>query len=172
VAASGFSFREAGVADADAIARVVADAFAGYRSFAPAGWEPPTAEDEIGHGVAPLLVDPDAWCVVAERDGGVVAHSAFQPARTSVEPIDQEGLAHLRALFVDRQWWGCGLAAKLHSMALEEAARRGFTAIRLFTPAGQARARRFYEREGWQPTGEPVDSPFGLAVVEYRRPLA
>jgi GNAT superfamily N-acetyltransferase len=166
-----FSFREAEPADGAVIARVVADAFAGYRSFAPEGWEPPTAEDEMEHGVPPLLGDADAWCVVAEREGRVVAHSAFQPARTSIEPVDEGNLAHLKALFVDSEWWGCGLAGTLHSMAVEEAARRGFTAIRLFTPAGQARARRFYEREGWERRGDPIDAPFGLAVVEYRRTL-
>jgi hypothetical protein len=60
----------------------------------------------------------------------------------------------------------------LHARALDEAAHRGFTAMRLFTPAGQARARRFYEREGWKVAGEPFDdSEFGLALVEYRREL-
>jgi hypothetical protein len=56
-------------------------------------------------------------------------------------------------------------------MALEEAARRGFPTIRLFTPVGQARARRFYEREGWEERGEPFDAPLGLSLIEYRREL-
>jgi GNAT superfamily N-acetyltransferase len=109
--------------------------------------------------------------MLAERDGRVVAHAAFMPARTSRVPIDIDTLAHLRALFVDREWWGCGLAGTLHSMALEEAARRKFTSIRLFTPTGQARARRFYEREGWTLLGEGAESAHGLPVVEYRRGL-
>jgi hypothetical protein len=33
-----------------------------------------------------------------------------------------------------------------------------------------ARARRFYEREGWRPAGDPHDDPVpGLSMVEYRR---
>jgi hypothetical protein len=60
----------------------------------------------------------------------------------------------------------------LHTRALHAARERGFTAIRLFTPTGQARARRFYEREGWTVNGEPFCDPgFGLQLVEYHRSL-
>jgi hypothetical protein len=45
--------------------------------------------------------------------------------------------------------------------------------MRLFTPVGQARARRFYEREGWAVSGESFCDPgFGLQLIEYHRPLA
>ena len=41
--------------------------------------------------------------------------------------------------------------------------------MRLYCAAAQARARRFYEREGWAARGEPFDEPqMGLALVEYR----
>ena len=43
--------------------------------------------------------------------------------------------------------------------------------MRLYTPAGQARARRFYEREGFAAAGGPQDRGLGLPVIEYRRPL-
>jgi GNAT superfamily N-acetyltransferase len=163
-------FRVADADDAPVVAGAVVEAFEGYRSFAPAGWEPPALEREIER-LRPLLGGDDLWCVVAEREGRVVAHSSFQSARTSIAPAEEGQLAHLRALFVDREWWGRGLAGTLHSMALEEAGRGGFTSIRLFTPAGQARARRFYEREGWELTREPFENQLGLPVVEYRRGL-
>jgi hypothetical protein len=42
--------------------------------------------------------------------------------------------------------------------------------MRLFTAAGQARARRFYEREGWAAPEPPRPDPaFGMDTVEYRR---
>jgi GNAT superfamily N-acetyltransferase len=166
----GFTYRSARADDVGAMARVVADAFRGYLEFAPAGWEPPGAEVEVEH-LEPLMRDPEFWCVVAERDGGVVGHSAFVPARTSRVPEADQGLVHLRALFVDRAWWGSGVAQTLHSMALEEAARRGFETIRLFTPVAHPRARRFYEREGWQSVRELPDPPLGLPLIEYRREL-
>ena len=46
------------------------------------------------------------------------------------------------------------------------------TRMRLFTPERHARARRFYEREGWVPRGDRrPESDFGMDIVEYRRPL-
>jgi GNAT superfamily N-acetyltransferase len=169
-ATASFSFREAGVDDAPVVARAAIEAFEGYRPFAPVGWEPPAFEAEVER-LRPLLGADDLWCVVAERDGRVVAHSSFQAASTSIAPAAEGELAHLRALFVDPPWWGCGLAGTLHSMVLEEATRRGYKGIRLFTPSGQARARRFYEREGWGLVGEQVENALGLPVVEYRRGL-
>ncbi len=56
--------------------------------------------------------------------------------------------------------------------ALEEAARQGYETIRLYTPHGAARARAFYEREGWELEGRAFAEPLlGLDLVEYRRPL-
>ena len=41
--------------------------------------------------------------------------------------------------------------------------------LRLFVAAGQARARRFYEREGWLPAGDPFDDPTpGIEMIECR----
>ena len=46
------------------------------------------------------------------------------------------------------------------------------TRMRLFTPERHARARRFYEREGWALAGEPEFVPeLGIAMVEYQRPV-
>ena len=168
---SDVSFRTARISDADAIARVVTDAFEGYRSFAPAGWEPPGAVQEIAEGTPSKLLDPGFWCAVAEVGGEVVGHAACSPAADALVPADDSGLAQLRALFVDREWWGHGVAGELHRMAMSEMASRGFSRVRLFTPADQARARRFYEREGWSAAGEPAESPLGLELVEYRRSL-
>jgi GNAT superfamily N-acetyltransferase len=82
------------------------------------------------------------------------------------------GRAHLWMLFVRPPWWGTGLARKLHALGLEEAARRGYETIRLYTPEGAARARAFYEREGWAPAGSSFAEPLlGLDLVEYRRGL-
>ena len=49
------------------------------------------------------------------------------------------------------------------------ARERGFSQMRLFTPVAQARARRFYEREGWAPAGDEFHAPGpDLVIVEYR----
>ena len=51
-------------------------------------------------------------------------------------------------------------------------AGQGFTEARLYTPALQARARRFYAREGWTERGESFwVGELGLDLVELRRLL-
>jgi GNAT superfamily N-acetyltransferase len=62
------------------------------------------------------------------------------------------------------------VAAELLAAAVAEARQRGFQRMRLLTPRDHARARRFYEREGWRPTGVELDrgsTLLGLAIVEY-----
>ena len=54
---------------------------------------------------------------------------------------------------------------------LAAARREGFERARLFCAEGQARAWRFYEREGWTPGRRIEDNPIGLPLIEYRRDL-
>ena len=75
-------------------------------------------------------------------------------------------------LFVRPPWWGTGLAARLHRLGLEEAARRGYETIRLYTPYGAARARRSTSaRAGSSPSRAFPEPLLGLDLVEYRRAL-
>jgi GNAT superfamily N-acetyltransferase len=164
-------FRAATPADADAIAQVVAEGFESYRSFAGERWSPPDPL-ELAMGLVMRLGAPSIYCVVAEEHGAIAGQVAFMPAADHSQPVDDPELAHLFQLFARPQYQGTGLATQLHTMAIEEAARRGFTAMRLFTPAGQQRARRFYEREGWEVAAAPYfEEALDLEIVEYRRPV-
>jgi GNAT superfamily N-acetyltransferase len=166
-----YTFRVALADDARSIGEVAAEGFETYRGFAPAGWSPPSTEHEIER-LRELLAYDDVWYLVAEVDGVVVGHVGFMPAARSHLPLADPSLAHFRQLFVSPTHWGTGLAARLHAAALDEATARGYAAMRLFTPAGQARARRFYEREGWTLSAEPEhDERIGFEVAEYRRAL-
>jgi len=80
------------------------------------------------------------------------------------------GTVYLWQLFVRPNWQGHGIATQLMQAAGTEAAERGYRGMRLWTPQGARRARRFYEREGWSVTGRTnPNSPFGLPTVEYAR---
>ena len=70
-----------------------------------------------------------------------------------------------------REFWGAGVASRLMADAVAEARAQGYRAMRLFTPQGQARARRFYEREGWVQYGQPFEAGLGIPLVEYQREL-
>ena len=157
--------------DVAAMAATVHECMETYRSFAGPGWSGPSrSEWEAQLRVA--MARDGAWCLVAEVPGSELAgHVGFLPATHSRRPVADPHLAHFWQLFVRPAHWGSGVAGDLHARAVEEARGRGFTAMRLFTPAGQARARRFYEREGWV-AGETLDGDaLGLDVVEYRLAL-
>jgi GNAT superfamily N-acetyltransferase len=165
--------RLATTADAETMAETVAGAFDGYRAFAPPGWEPPDLATEVPEFRA-RLADPTTWCLMGWEGARPAGHVAFIPASLSRRPENVPStLAHLWHLFVRDPWWGTGLASALLGRAVDEAAARGFDEMRLGTPAGQARARRFYEREGWRlSAAAELVAGLGLELVEYRRPLA
>ena len=164
------SLRDAIADDVETLARGVAEGFADYPPFAPEGWTPPPEAEEAEHLHA-LLADERVRCLVAEAERTrIIGQVTVLPAAIAARPVDEPGLAHLRNLFVDREFWGAGVARLLTAEAVDTARERGFTALRLFVAEGHARARRFYEREGWEPAGEPFFDPVpGLSLVEYRR---
>lgn len=160
--AAGLTLREATLDDVEVMARTVRIGFEGYLSFAAPGWEPPSEEEEAQR-MRDALARGGAWALLA-FDG---AEPAGQVAlMADVEP----GTAYLWQLFVRPEHWGTGLATTLHGAWLAAAVAQGYVDGRLRTPAGQARARGFYERHGWVPDGEPAfDEPLGLDVIAYRR---
>jgi len=155
--------------DAPVMAALLTASFEGYRSFAPADWTPPVEEPEP---LRARLSRPGAWGLVAERDGRHAGHAAIHPARVDRHGELIPGTAYLWMIFVVPEEWGSGLARELMEAALDEARRAGYARITLFTPAGQARARAFYERHGFATTGPPAFDPeFRLDLVEYARDL-
>jgi GNAT superfamily N-acetyltransferase len=167
-----WSLRPATVRDAERLAAVLAEGFEGYRSFGPPGWEPPDVHGELER-LRELLGNDEVWCLLAEEGDEVAGYVAIMPARIHPQPSNDDAMAHLWQLFVRPPWWGTGLATELLSEAVREAGARGFTSMRLFAAAGQARARRFYEREGWSAAGAPFDDGgFGMPLVEYRRAIS
>jgi GNAT superfamily N-acetyltransferase len=164
--------RPAEVADAGQLAAILVEGFESYRAFAPPGWAGPPDAAGVAGELAQRLARPTVWALVAEHKSSVVGYVALIPASESRRPVEDPALMHFWMLFVRAPWWGSGLAPRLHAEACAAAAARGFAALRLFTPAGQARARRFYEREGWTMSVPAYSDPdLGMEIVEYRRAL-
>ena len=72
--------------------------------------------------------------------------------------------------------WGTGLASRLHDALLEVAARSldTPTTLTLHVFDENRRARRFYAKHGWQPTGRTSRTTFAAhpLLLEYERHLA
>jgi GNAT superfamily N-acetyltransferase len=160
-----WALRPATAEDAEAMLDTVGIGFEGYREFAPPGWRPPQrwGPPERARTRARLQA-PGTWAMLAEADGLVAGHAGFFP-----QP-GVRGSAHLWQLFVRPPWWGTGLARELLRRAVDAALTRGCRRMRLYTPRDHARARAFYEREGFSATGwEDYEEPLGLMLVEYAR---
>lgn len=75
-------------------------------------------------------------------------------------------------LFVDAPWRGRGVAVRLMEHA-ERAVAAQYPAAWLAVVAGNARARRFYERLGWHDDGpietvaETTDGPMSIPTLRY-----
>jgi GNAT superfamily N-acetyltransferase len=169
--AAQFVYLRATPEHAAELAATVATGFETYRAFAPPDWRPPAEVSSVG-ATRKRLADPDVWGLLARTaTGAPVGHISFGASTMSRWPGGRDDLAHLWHFFVREPFWGTGVAATLHREAVAEAARQGYAEMRLYTPDRQARARRFYEREGWVVRGGPMASDLGLPLVEYRRRL-
>lgn len=160
------------VEDAEELAATVVAGFESFREWAGPGWEPPELGFELWR-FREGLERPSLWGLVGVEGGEIAGHVTFVQAREREPPRPEiAGLAHLWQLFVRPRWWGSGLATELNGLAVEEASRRGYESMRLFTPALNVRARAFYEREGWVTDGVGVyEAMLGLDIVQYRRRL-
>jgi GNAT superfamily N-acetyltransferase len=160
--------------DAAEILSTLEEGFDGYRAWAPRGWAPPVFTPAILASVRERIGGDEAWYLLA-RDGAEVAGHAALDVTTREEPAPlAAGEMYLAQMFVRARWHGSGVAAALMGGAIAEAARRGVVTMRLWTPERAARARSFYEREGWRATGrrhERSRSAIGLDTVEYAREM-
>lgn len=169
------TIRPATKADADAVTAFLQAGFQAFSDFAP-GWKPPDPDADSLLATEWVLGRQETWFVLAEDSHGHAGQCGFHPAHTERlmrgDPIP--GLAHFWQLFVRRDLWGSGLAHDLHTRAIAEIRARGYARARLFTPAVQARARRFYEARGWELSGRSVGG-FGeppIELVEYELQVA
>ncbi len=86
-----------------------------------------------------------------------------------VTPIDDDHFdAMLAGMHVDPDSTDSGIGSVLMHHALAFIATQGFAAVQLGVIAGNAGARRFYERYGWESHEEIPVGVEGVPVVIYR----
>lgn len=176
--------RPATPADADMIATVHIAAWrAAYRGLMPEAYLAGLSVDTVsarwrqrleggggegrfeeGGASAALLLGEDAT-------GRVVGIGAAGSARG----LDEPAMGEIWLLNLEPGAWGTGVGADLLAAATGLLEAQGYGAAVLWVLEANARARRFYEKWGWEPDGVTrVDQSFGfpLAELRYRRSLA
>ena len=138
--------RDASAADVETLYAIQrAGSLAAFaRIFPPARY--PFPDDAVRARWREAVTDPSRRVLLAERGGGAVGLVAFRPGS-------------LEALYVMPDEWGGGVGSALHDRAVGELRPLGNEA-RLWVLEANARARRFYERRGWQLDGRERVVPF------------
>jgi RimJ/RimL family protein N-acetyltransferase len=152
--------RAARAEDARAIAEVHVRTWqAAYRHLFPAEFLDQLSVDEREARWRGWLEDGTGiW--VAVEDDAVVGFAAAGPSRT------EEIAAELYAIYVLLEHWRSGAAHELMSAVTTWFRDKGYTSAMLWVLADNPRARRFYEREGWQFDGTRTDVVRGVDVEE------
>jgi len=101
--------------------------------------------------------------LVDEHDGVVRGFSGYGPCR---DP-DKAGAGEVYALYVGQQWWGQEVGEALLDAAVEGLRREGYAEFVLWVLRDNARARRFYEKQGWVFDGTEQVSQWGPVESRY-----
>jgi GNAT superfamily N-acetyltransferase len=105
--------------------------------------------------------------LVAEIDGTIQAIATVGPFRDHESIDDPSG--ELWMINVHPDAFGTGIATALHRRALDHLRKDGHHRAALWVVDDNPRARRFYEREGWQEDQVRQEDQFGdLTIVEVR----
>ena len=95
--------------------------------------------------------DPDFSLRIAEADGEAIGFAKLGPANLPVEA--PQSTAELWQIYVLAPWQGRGIAQQLYDWAEAEARERGAKHLQLSVYIDNHRARRFYDRRGFQAVG-------------------
>ena len=103
---------------------------------------------------------------VCELEGRLVGFVTVEPAR---DADCAAGTGEVDAIYLDASVWRRGLGRQLMDWARDAARRRGWPRLVLWVLRDNARARAFYEAEGFHLDGAERDHDFaGTKVAEVR----
>ena len=146
------AYRDAELGDATALRQLFAESF--VETFGHL-YRPEDLQDFLdGNSEAKWeanLSDPDVAIRVAEIDGTLVGFVELAPKKLPYETAAPA--LELRRLYLRSNAHGRGIADELMKWALREAAARGAQELVLSVYVDNHRARRFYERYGFEAVG-------------------
>jgi GNAT superfamily N-acetyltransferase len=174
-----FEIRTAGPGEADTIARISVEGWRwGYRGLLPDDMLAGLDEQERAERVRAVMADDGvavATYVAQADDGEVIGFVSCGPDRDpDANPTLALRTGEVYAIYVVERVAGAGVGSALLRAAVDDLRARGFARARLWVLDANARARRFYEREGWTADGAAKTDEYRgatLSEVRYRREL-
>lgn len=168
--------REALAADARDLGRVQVDAWrATYPGILPesllAGLSVEARAASFAESIARALPRWRMWAL--ETRGRPAGFAVAGPCRDA--GMDSGAVGEIHAIYLAPEAWSQGLGAALLARTLQGLREDGFREAVLWVLERNARARRFYERSGWEVAGSPrTEWLDGIALreVQYRLALA
>lgn len=156
--------RVATINDAPALAELQRrSALAAYGGIFPPEAPSPTFEG--------LLLRWEAW-LSFEHFTGFVAETVEEPVGVVLAGADPVhiSLGHLARMYVAPERWGCGIGRRLYGAAVSHLRNAAYGEATLWVLEGNDRARSWYERLGWVPTGErkSVYQPAAIDELRYK----
>ena len=154
-----FAIRKATYEDCAAVLDCLRSAFAPYReSYTPEAFSDTVlTPDSFRHRLAEMSV-----VVATSTSGEVIGTIAYK--------VLEGGEGHLRGMAVRPESHGRGLSIGLLEKAEDELRKAGCKIITLDTTEPLRRAIRFYEQNGYRPTGK-VGCFFGMPLFEYSKTI-
>lgn len=111
-----------------------------------------------------MLASPRGACFIA-FDGEIPCGLFLLGPSCDADFLDH---AEIVSFYTLEEYWGKGLAKEMMSAALEAVRRAGYRHVMLWVMQENQRARRFYEKSGFQAGGREKGSSFAGYVVEVR----
>ncbi len=166
------TLRIAAADDAMDVARVHVRSWQrGYRGLLPDKYlDGLRGEDRASHYTFVRSLADGPVTIIASEGREVKGFAAVGAAGDEVD----RGVGELLALYVDPDHWSRGIGQALITDARDRLVQFGFRQAQLWVLAGNDRADRFYQADGWAPDGSRrQDEVWGITVDEvcYRRAL-
>ena len=150
--------RAAGPADAPELSRVHAESWrAAYPGMVPQGYLDELREDHWVEAFTDWLSTGRMKALMLLEDGRAVGASVYGPAREEA----LAGWGEVVTLYLLPEAFGRGLGGALLQSVLEDLRREGFSSAFLWALRENLRARRFYEKQGFAPTGDVLACEVG-----------
>ena len=143
-------------------------ALAGYEGIFPPEAPKPTAAELTERWRQAIARGPSTTAALVACHG-----SRHALVGTVAAEFERSGpyVAQVRRLYVDPDYWGCGIGRRLHDGVLEHLRTGGQGLVALWVLEANTRARSMYERWGWRSTADRQTVYPGVDEIRYLRDL-